>query len=165
MTLIEKLFTRKEDENFNCIFAPVAGEAVALTEVPDPVFAEGTLGEGIAIIPTEGKIYAPANGIVDMTFETGHAISMVSENGAEILIHVGLGTVALNGRPFEMKVQTGQKVKKGDLLLVADLAAIKDAGLSTITPVVVHNYKNYSIFNTFSGKEVTTNDQIMEVKI
>ena len=165
MTLIEKLFTRKEDEHFNCIFAPVSGEAVALTEVPDPVFAEGTLGDGVAIIPTEGKIYAPANGIVDMTFETGHAVSLVAENGAEILIHVGLGTVALNGRPFEMKVQTGQKVKKGDLLLIADLAAIKDAGLSTITPVTVNNAKNYATLNTFSGKTVSNDDMIIELKI
>ena len=165
MNLLNKLFTKKDEDNFNYIFAPVAGEAIALTEVPDAAFAAGELGNGIGIIPTDGHVYAPANGIIDMTFETGHAVSMIAENGAEVLIHVGIDTVKLNGRPFEKMVQTGQKVKKGDLMLIADLAAIKDAGLSTVTTVIVHNHANYASFNTFSGKTVTTDDVVIELKI
>ena len=165
MNLLDKLLPKKEEVNSDYIYAPVAGTAVSISDIPDPVFSSGSLGNGVAIIPTEGKIYAPVNGIVDMAFETGHAVSVVAENGAEILIHVGLETVKLNGRPFEKMVETGQRVKKGDLLLVADLAALKDAGLSTITPVIVHNAKNYATFNTFTGNTVTNHDVIIEMKI
>ena len=90
MGFFSKLFGKKEENNGNQLFAPVAGKAVAITEVPDPTFAEGMLGNGIAIIPTDGKVYAPCNATVDMMFDTGHAASLVSDTGVEILIHFGL---------------------------------------------------------------------------
>ena len=163
MGLFDKLFGKKEEINPNHVYAPMAGEAVAISEIPDPTFSEGLLGNGIAIKPTDGKVYAPVNGTVDTAFDTGHAVSLISDNGIEILIHVGLETVGLNGAPFQMKVKNGQKVKKGDILLIADLEAIKAAGLPTITPVLICNTDDYSTFNVTTGKTVTSGDVVIEV--
>ena len=163
MGFFDKLFGKKETLNNNHIYAPLAGEAVAITEVPDPTFAEGMLGNGIAIKPTEGKVYAPCNATVDMMFTTGHAVSLVSDAGAEILIHVGLETVSLEGKPFTIHVQNGQKVKKGDLMIEVDLEAIKAAGLNTITPVLICNTDDYKTFNTHTGASVTNADVVIEL--
>lgn len=103
MGLFDKLFGKKETVNGNHIYAPLAGAAVAITEVPDPTFAEGMLGNGIAILPTDGKVCSPVNGTVDMMFNTGHAVSLVSDTGVELLIHVGLETVSLEGKPFKIQ--------------------------------------------------------------
>ena len=161
MGLFDKLFGKKEEINPNHIYAPMAGEAVEISEVPDPTFSSGMLGNGIAIKPTDGKVYAPVNGTVDTMFETGHAVSLVSDNGIEILIHVGLETVGLNGAPFQVKCKTGQKVKKGDLLFIADLDAIEKAGLPTITPVLVCNSDDYATFNTTTGKTVAQGEEVI----
>ena len=163
MGLFSKLFGKTEEINPNHVYAPMAGEAVAISEVPDPTFSEGMMGNGIAIKPTDGKVCAPFNGTVDMMFDTGHAVSLVSESGIELLIHVGLETVGLNGAPFQIKVQSGQKVKKGDVLMIADLKAIQDAGLPTITPVLVCNTDDYPTFNTTIGKAVTNADVVIEL--
>jgi len=163
MGLFDKLFGKKEEINPNHVYAPMAGEAVSITEIPDPTFSEGLLGNGIAIKPTDGKVYAPVNGTVDTMFDTGHAVSLISDNGIEILIHVGLETVGLNGAPFQVKVQNGQKVKKGQLLFEADLAAIQAAGLPTITPVLICNTDDYTTFNTTIGKTVTNADAVIEL--
>ena len=159
MGFFKKLFGKNSDD----FFAPMAGKAVPITEVPDPTFAEGMLGNGIAIEPTDGKVYAPCNATVDMMFTTGHAVSLVAENGAEILIHVGLETVSLEGKPFTVHVANGDKVKKGQLLVEADLEAIKAAGLNTITPMVICNTDDYPTFNTVVGKEVTNDDVVIEL--
>ena len=163
MGFFDKLFGKKEKINPNHIYAPIEGEAVAITEVPDPTFAEGMLGNGIAIMPTDGKVCAPVNGTVETMFDTGHAVTLVSESGMEILIHVGLETVGLNGAPFQVKVKNGQAVKKGDILMIADLEAIKAAGLPTITPVLVCNSDDYTTFNTIVGKAVTNDDVVIEL--
>lgn len=163
MGFFDKLFGKKEKINPNHIYAPIEGEAVAITEVPDPTFAEGMLGNGIAIMPTDGKVCAPVNGTVETMFDTGHAVTLVSESGMEILIHVGLETVGLNGAPFQVMVKNGQAVKKGDILMIADLEAIKAAGLPTITPVLVCNSDDYTTFNTFVGKTVTNDDVVIEL--
>ena len=163
MGLFDKLFGKKEEINPNHVYAPLAGEAVAISEVPDPTFSSGAMGNGIAIKPTDGKVCSPVNGTVDMMFDTGHAVSLVSDNGIEILIHVGLETVGLEGKPFQIKVQNGQKVKKGDILMIADLAAIEAAGLPTITPVLICNTDDYTTFNTTTGKAVTNADVVIEL--
>ena len=163
MGLFDKLFGKKEEINPNHVYAPLAGEAVAISEVPDPTFSSGAMGNGIAIKPTDGKVCSPVNGTVDMMFDTGHAVSLVSDNGIEILIHVGLETVGLEGKPFQIKVQNGQKVKKGDILMIADLAAIEAAGLPTITPVLICNTDDYATFNTTTGKTVTNADVVIEL--
>ena len=163
MGLFDKLFGKKEEINPNHVYAPMAGEAVDISQVPDPTFSSGAMGNGIAIQPTDGKVCSPVNGTVDMMFDTGHAVTLVSDNGIEILIHVGLETVGLNGAPFQVKVQNGQKVKKGDILMIADLAAIEAAGLPTITPVLICNTDDYTTFNTTTGKAVTNADVVIEL--
>ena len=163
MGFFSKLFSKAEKINDNHIYAPMAGQAVPVTEVPDPTFAEGMLGNGIAIEPTEGKVYAPCDATVDMMFTTGHAVSLVADFGAEILIHVGLETVSLEGKPFTVHVANGDKVKKGQLLIEVDLEAVKAAGLPTITPVVICNTDDFPTFNTFVGKAVTNEDVVMEL--
>lgn len=146
------------------IYAPMAGQAVPVTEVPDPTFSEGMLGEGIAIIPSDGKVYAPCNATVETMFETGHAVSLTADNGAELLIHVGLETVGLSGKCFKVHVKNGQKVKKGQLLFEADLAGIKAAGLNTITPVLLCNSDACSVFSVTTGKDVTNHDVVIDLK-
>ena len=163
MGFFSKLFGKNEKSNGNHIYAPVEGQAVAITEVPDPTFAEGMLGNGIAIIPADGKVYAPCDAAVDMMFETGHAVSLVSDTGVELLIHIGLETVSLEGKPFKVHVKSGDKVKKGDLMIEADLDAIKAAGLNTITPVLVCNTDDYPTFKTTVGKAVTNADLVIEL--
>ncbi len=159
MGFFAKLFSKPMDE----IFAPLNGTCVPISEVPDPTFAEGMLGNGIAIKPTDGKVYAPCDATVDMMFTTGHAVSLLADFGAEILIHVGLETVSLEGKPFTVHVENGQKVKKGDLLMEADLAAIAEAGLNTITPVLVCNSADYPTFKTNTGKDVTGTDVVISL--
>ena len=162
MGFFTKLFSKKEDFSGNHIYAPLTGKAVPITEVPDPTFAEGMLGNGVAIIPTDGKVVAPCNATVDMMFTTGHAVSLIAENGAELLIHVGLETVGLEGKPFTVHVKNGDVVKKGDLLMEADLDAIQAAGLNIITPVLVCNPDAFSTFKTNTGVDVTAADVVVE---
>ena len=157
MGFFKKLFGKKTDD----FYAPMAGKAVPITEVPDPTFAEGMLGNGIAIEPAEGKVYAPCDATVDMMFTTGHAVSLVADNGAEVLIHVGLETVGLEGKPFKVHAANGDKVKKGQLLIEVDLEAVKAAGLPTITPMLICNTDDYPTFNTFVGKNVTNDDVVI----
>ena len=159
MGFFKKLFGKPVDS----ICAPMAGHAVPVTEVPDPTFAEGMLGNGIAIEPTEGKVYAPCDATVDMMFTTGHAVSLVADCGAEILIHVGLETVSLEGKPFKVHVANGDKVKKGQLMIEVDLDAVKAAGLNTITPILVCNSADYTTFNTKVGEDVTNADVVIEL--
>ena len=157
MGFFKKLFGKKTDD----FYAPMAGKAVPITEVPDPTFSEGLLGNGIAIVPAEGKVYAPCDATVDMMFSTGHAVSLVADCGAEVLIHVGLETVGLEGKPFTIHVASGDKVKKGQLMIEVDLEAIKAAGLETITPMLICNTPDYPTFNTFVGKDVTNEDVVI----
>jgi PTS system beta-glucosides-specific IIC component len=157
MGVFKKLFGKKTDD----IYAPMAGKAVPITQVPDPTFAEGMLGNGVAIEPAEGMVYAPCDATVDMMFTTGHAVSLVADCGAEILIHVGLETVSLEGKPFKVHAANGDKVKKGQLLIEVDLEAVKAAGLPTITPMVICNTDDYPTFNTFVGKEITNEDVVI----
>ena len=157
MGFFKKLFGKPVDS----IYAPIAGKAVPIAEVPDPTFAEGMLGNGIAIEPAEGKVYAPCDATVDTMFSTGHAVSLVADCGAEILIHVGLETVGLEGKPFTIHVANGDKVKKGQLMIEVDLEAIKAAGLNTITPMLICNTDDYPTFDTFVGKDVTGEDVVI----
>ena len=159
MGFFKKLFGKSMDT----LCAPVAGKAVPVTEVPDPTFAEGMLGNGIAVEPSEGKVYAPCDATVDTMFETGHAVSLTADCGAEVLIHVGLETVTLKGKHFTIRCKNGDKVKKGDLLIEFDLDAIKAEGFNTITPMLVCNSDDYGTFNTNVGKAVTNADVVIEL--
>lgn len=125
------------------IGSPMNGELIALTQLEDEVFRDGLLGLGAAIIPVDGKLYAPIDGTIAMVFPTGHAIGMKTLDGLEILMHVGMNTVELNGDGFQAKVKPGDHVKMGDLLLEFNMELIKKAGYSVVTPVVITNFKDY----------------------
>lgn len=165
MGFFKKLFGKKAPAfafDGNKLYAPMTGKAVPITEVPDPTFAEGLLGDGIAIIPSDGKVYSPVDGVVDTMFDTGHACALKSYTGVEILIHVGLETVGLNGAPFTVHCKNGDQVQKGQLLWEADLDAIQAAGLPIITPVLVCNTDDYRTFEKFTG-DVTNDDIVISV--
>lgn len=119
------------------IFAPLTGKAVPLSEVPDPVFSDKVLGDGVAIIPADGKIVSPVDGEISTVAETGHAYGFTSEDGQEILVHVGLETVSLNGECFKVYGKAGDKVKKGDLVAEVDLGYLKEKEINPITPVLL----------------------------
>ena len=159
MGFFEKIFGKTE----KLLYAPMVGKSIPLSQVPDPTFAEGMLGDGIAIEPIDGKVYAPCDGVVDMLFPTNHALTLVADFGAEILIHVGLETVSLEGKPFTPHVGEGHRVKKGQLLLEASLTAIRAAGLSTVTPMVICNAQSYSSFETVTGEDVTNSDVLIRL--
>ena len=121
------------------IIAPMTGRAVALSGVPDEVFSTGMLGEGIAIEPEDGEIRAPADGRVETIADSLHAYTLITDDGLEILVHVGIDTVSLGGSAFCAKVKCGDRVRAGDVIAEADLAAIRAAGCSTVTPVLITN--------------------------
>ncbi len=145
------------------VLAPVEGECVELTEVPDPTFGEGLLGDGVAIRPARGRVVSPVDGTVALMFETGHAVSLMSDDGVEVLIHVGLDTVKLKGRHFSIRAKTGTQVKRGEILLEFDEAAIAAAGYNTITPVVITNMDDFSSLDKHTGKAVQELDEIIAV--
>lgn len=155
---------RKKKKVVEVIGAPIEGEVAASREIPDSTFAEEMLGKGIAIRPAVGKVFSPVDGTVAMVFDTKHAVSLISDGGAEILIHIGLDTVTLNGTPFNVHVETGAAVKKGDLLVEFDMDAIKAAGLEVITPVVICNSDEFSGMKRFTGKRVKPGDAVMELE-
>lgn len=146
------------------LISPLTGTAIPLSEVPDAVFAGGALGEGVAIVPTEGVVKAPADATVVTVFESKHAITLRADSGAEILIHVGLDTVKLQGAPFEVLVANDQKVAAGDPLLKVDLQAIAEAGYDITTPVVVLNSARYGLTPLATG-EVTAGDPLLALTV
>ena len=155
-------FLKKKEEGMG-VASPIKGKTVELSQVSDPTFGECMLGKGVAILPEEGKVYAPADGEISMMFETHHAVSMVTTDGIELLIHIGLETVALKGEGFEAHVQSGDQVKKGDLLLSMDLEKIKSAGYDIISPVVVCNTDDYTDVLGVLLEKVEPGDQIIKI--
>lgn len=143
------------------IYAPLSGNTMPLSDVPDPTFAEKMMGDGIAIEPTEGKIVAPFDGEVVQVFPTKHAIGLVSESGLELLIHIGIDTVALKGEGFETHAKQGDKVKAGDLLVTFDLEYIKNKAKSHITPVIVTNGDKFDELEKTAEKNVTALDSVL----
>ena len=155
--LKEKL--SKKENNIIQIGCPIEGEVVSIKEVNDPTFSQEMLGKGIAIKPSKGRVVAPIDGEIAMIFETKHAVSMVTEQGAEILIHIGLDTVKLKGENFN------SYVKAGDLLIEFDKEKISQAGYDTITPMVICNSFEYAQVNqTISGdiQELTSVIEIIK---
>lgn len=145
------------------IAAPVKGKVIELAQVEDEAFSSGALGAGVAIVPAEGKIYAPVDGTISTFFPTGHAIGMVSKGGAEVLIHVGMNTVKMEGRGFTKKAKEGEAVKKGQLLLEFDIKEIEKAGYSAITPVIITNTDDYADVVLTDAKEAEPGDTIITV--
>jgi len=146
------------------IQTPIVGDVVALADVNDPVFSSGAMGQGIAVKPSQGVIYAPADAEVSIAFATGHAYGLKTANGAEILIHVGIDTVTMNGEGFEQKVAQGDKVKAGDVLGTFDSNKIAAAGLDDTTMVIVTNTADYASVTPVASGSVVKGDTIIEVK-
>lgn len=146
------------------VSAPVSGMIVPLTDVADPTFAQGILGQGAAIIPSEGRIVAPADGTIDVMFDTGHAVSMTTADGTEVLIHVGLDTVQLKGEHYKACCKMGDQVKKGDLLIEFDPEAVRAAGYDVVTPVIICNSDGYSAIKAAPTGEILAGDTLLKLK-
>lgn len=146
------------------LVTPIVGDVVALADVNDPVFSSGAMGQGIAVKPSQGVVYAPADAEVSIAFPTGHAFGLKTTNGAEVLIHVGIDTVTMNGEGFEAKVAQGDKVKSGDVLGIFDSNKIAAAGLDDTTMVIVTNTADYASVAPVATGSVAKGDALIEVK-
>lgn len=147
------------------ISAPVSGLVIPLTAVDDKVFSSGIVGQGFAIMPDEGRVYSPVDGNIASTFASGHAIGISSDRGAEVLIHVGINTVQLEGQHFQMQVKEGDIVKKGQLLLTFDLDEIKKAGYDTVTPVIVTNSEAWRELRISDNPHSRPGDPVMTLAL
>ncbi|MGN1318893.1 MAG: glucose PTS transporter subunit IIA [Lachnospirales bacterium] len=145
------------------VFSPMDGKIISLSEVEDGVFSEGMLGEGIAVLPENGNVYAPFDGEVQMVYDTKHALGLMSNEGVELLIHIGIDTVKLEGKHYDVKVTNGQKIKKGDLLVVVDISGIEKEGYRTVTPVIVTNSDDFESVTPITGGN-KAGDKIITVK-
>lgn len=163
MGLFSGLFGKKQEQKAEMVEAPAKGRCISITEVKDPTFSAEILGRGVAVLPEEGIFYAPADGRVTMAFDTGHAVSMTTEEGAELLLHIGIDTVELQGKYFEMQVSSGQQVRTGDVLVKADLEAIRRAGYDTAAMLVVCNTDDYEQIECMTDREVEPGDGVMKL--
>lgn len=156
-----------EKNNIEGIMNPIKGNVIPLEEVEDEVFSSGALGKGLAIVPVEGKVLAPFDGTVVSVFPTLHAICLESNNGVELLIHVGIDTVSLKGAPFKSYIEKGQKVTSGQLMIEFDIGAISAAGLSLHTPVIITNLEETSEleYTQDQRKVIDATKKIMSVKL
>lgn len=146
------------------LYSHMNGTAVKLEDVDDEVFSQKILGEGAAVEPSEGKLYAPCDGKIDSVFDTKHAVNMVSEDGVEILLHIGIDTVKLGGQYFEAHVSDGQEVKKGDLLISFDMDKIKAAGYKVTTPIIIGNTDDYASVEPAAENSISAGDIILKIK-
>ncbi|MCR5772184.1 MAG: PTS glucose transporter subunit IIA [Butyrivibrio sp.] len=153
MGLFDKLFQSNKIE----IASPVSGEIVPIGQVSDPTFAQEMVGKGVAIIPSDGKFYAPCDGTLVALFPTGHAFCINTADGAEVLVHIGIDTVKLKGEHYIIRAKQGDTVKKGDLIVEVDLEGVKSAGYEIITPMVISNHSKFSGLEKKTGA-VTSGD-------
>lgn len=171
MGLFDKLFggsnlTSEESVEVEAgtIYSPLSGKVVALGDVNDSVFSSGTMGDGIAIKPTNGEVVSPVNGKVVSLFPTGHAIGLESDYGEEVLIHIGIDTVDMNGEGFEAVVREGDMVKKGQLLIKFNSQTILNVGLEDTVMIIVTNSDAYSNLNQTQVEDIQTGERLMQTK-
>lgn len=168
MSLFGNLFKKdKENENTstnasNKVLVPITGIVSSVKECQDPVFAGEMVGKGSLIIPSEGKVYSPVDGEISMIADSKHALGITSNTGLEILIHIGLDTVELNGEPYTSHVSQGQKVKAGDLLMEFDIEKIKASGKAVESPVIITNADDKEI-NLLANGQTNHGEELMEV--
>ena len=157
------LFKRKTSEPV--LYSPIEGKCIDLTAVPDQVFAQKIMGDGIAFIPNKNEIYAPCDGTISVVANTKHAIGMVSNDGVEILIHVGLDTVNFGGEGCEVFVKKDKKVKKGDKLLTFDQEFFEKQNVNLTTPMIITNHKNYDLSFEHIDGDVTNSEKVVTYKL
>ena len=146
------------------LVSPLNGDVKPLSEIKDEVFSSGAMGQGVAIEPTEGVLHAPADGKIALVFPTGHAVGINTTDGAEVLMHIGMDTVNLQGKGFKTLVQKGQEVKAGDPLVEFNIKEIKATGYEVTTPVVVTNSKKYESINQVANGEVKVGQEILSLQ-
>ena len=148
----------------SCVYSPLKGAAVAMADVPDETFATDVLGIGAAVEPAEGKVVAPADGEVSTLFDTHHAIGLTLDNGMEMLIHVGVNTVELNGEGYKAHVSEGDRVTRGQTLITFDIPLIKSKGYSTVTPVIITNPDDYKSIKKAADGNVDFLDKLISTE-
>ncbi|KMK52478.1 PTS system glucose-specific transporter subunit IIA [[Actinobacillus] muris] len=165
MGIFDKLFGGKKDAAPKevKIYAPLSGEIVNIEDVPDVVFSEKIVGDGIAIRPNGDTIVAPVNGVIGKIFETNHAFSIESEDGIELFVHFGIDTVELKGEGFTRIAEEGQKVKVGDPIIKFDLALLSEKAKSVLTPVVISNMDEISNLQELSGEVVAGESEVLSL--
>lgn len=163
--MFKKLFGKKEEQPKTItVYAPLTGGLLTLEEVPDPVFSQKMMGDGLAVKPSEGIVVSPVDGEVIQVFPTKHAIGIKALNGAEILLHIGIETVGLNGEGFTTLINEGDKVKAGDQLVEFDLTFVTEKAASTITPVIITNGDQMATIDKKTVSETVAGETvIMEI--
>lgn len=165
MGLFDKLFGSKENKSVEVdIYAPISGEIVNIEDVPDVVFSEKIVGDGVAVRPIGNKIVAPVDGVIGKIFETNHAFSMESKEGVELFVHFGIDTVELKGEGFTRIAQEGQSVKRGDTVIEFDLALLESKAKSVLTPIVISNMPEISCIVKKSGEVVAGESVVLALK-
>lgn len=165
MGLFDKLFGSKENNSVEVeIYAPLSGEIVNIEDVPDVVFSEKIVGDGIAIRPKGNKIVAPVDGVIGKIFETNHAFSMESKEGVELFVHFGIDTVELKGEGFTRIAQEGQSVKRGDTVIEFDLELLESKAKSVLTPVVISNMDEISSIEKKAGEVIAGESVVLTLK-
>lgn len=162
--LPEKREEKAEKPHKSTLYAHMSGRIVPIENVEDDVFSQKILGEGIAVEPSEGRLYSPCDGTIDSVFDTKHAVNILSDDGVEVLLHIGIDTVKLGSRFFESHIRDGQKVRKGDLLITFDADKIREAGFKLTTPMIVGNSDDYSSFNIAADGTVSAGDKLLEIE-
>ena len=156
MGIFDKLFNGNKID----ISSPVNGEIVPIENVSDPTFSQEMIGKGVAVQPSDGKFYAPADGKLVALFPTGHAYAMTTNDGAEVLVHIGIDTVKLNGQFYTVNAKQGDDVKKGDLIVEVDLEGVKNAGFDVVTPIIISNSGKFSKIEKKTGS-VSAGDTVI----
>ncbi|PTX53751.1 PTS system IIA component (Glc family) [Melghirimyces profundicolus] len=161
--MLKKLFGKKE--RILTVQAPLKGKVMPLSEVPDPVFSDKMMGDGVAIEPGEAVVRAPVDGEIIQLFHTKHAVGIRTEEGLEVLIHIGLETVSMEGEGFTAKVKEGDRVRAGQPLIEFSLDAVQEKAKSTITPIVITNMDKVESLEPKVSEEAEPGDPVMEVKV
>ena len=165
MGLFAKLFGSKENKSVEVeIYAPISGEIVNIEDVPDVVFSEKIVGDGVAVRPIGNKIVAPVDGVIGKIFETNHAFSMESKEGVELFVHFGIDTVELKGEGFTRIAQEGQSIKRGDTVIEFDLPLLESKAKSVLTPIVISNMDEISCIVKKSGEVVAGESVVLALK-
>ncbi|AGV12183.1 TPA: PTS glucose transporter subunit IIA [Haemophilus influenzae] len=165
MGLFDKLFGSKENKSVEVeIYAPISGEIVNIEDVPDVVFSEKIVGDGVAVRPIGNKIVAPVDGVIGKIFETNHAFSMESKEGVELFVHFGIDTVELKGEGFTRIAQEGQSIKRGDTVIEFDLPLLESKAKSVLTPIVISNMDEISCIVKKSGEVVAGESVVLALK-
>ena len=159
----DKSTTEKSNADDSVLYSVSEGTAILLSQVNDATFASEVLGKGIAVIPSKGEVVAPCDAVVETVFDTKHAVGLSTESGMELLIHIGINTVELNGKYFTSHVKNGDHVKKGQLLISFDMEKVKAAGYDVTTPLIVTNSDDYKDMKILSEDSVTPSDKVLEI--